>query len=256
MSDTYKLNKVCPTCGKQLSDKNKSGYCNRHRDRTGKNNPFYGKKHSEELINVIKEKSRETMLKKWANDQEYVEHVKEGLKSEKSRLAHSSDEFRKTQSEHAKQQMKNPEQRELRSSIMKASWENNLIEWHIHRGPNYSKDELRFGDLLREALGNNSSKLITKFKLERDDYPKHYWCPDFKYENFIIEFDGDYWHARNYDDSEIVHHNLTAKEIREHDKRKDAAYSRAGFFVIRVWQSDFRQDELACVNYVLSIITS
>lgn len=255
MSDTYKLNRICPTCGKRISDKNKSGYCNRHRDRTGSNNPFYGKTHSQETINSLKEKCKIVSTKKW-EDPEYIEHVKEGLKSEKNKLAHTSEEFRKTQSEHAKQQMKDPEQRELRSNTMKASWENNLIEWHVHRGPNYSKDELRFGNLLREALGDNSSRLITKFKLERDDYPKHYWCPDFKYENFIIEFDGDYWHARGYDDSEIVHHNLTAKEIRKFDEMKNAAYRRAGFSVIRIWQSDFKQDELACVNHVLSIITS
>lgn len=255
MSDTYKLNRTCPTCGKRISDKNKSGYCNRHRDRTGSNNPFYGKTHSQETINSLKEKCKIASKKKW-EDPEYVEHVKEGLKSEKNKLAHTSEEFRKTQSKHAKQQMKNKDQRELRSIMMKERWENNLIEWHVHRGPNYSKDELRFGDLLREALGDNSSKLITKFKLERDDYPRHYWCPDFKYENFIIEFDGDYWHANGCDDNEIVHHNITAKEIREHDEMKNAAYRRAGFSVIRIWQSDFKQDELACVNHVLSVITS
>lgn len=255
MSHTYKLNRTCPTCGKSISDKNKSGYCNRHRDRTGTNNPFYGKTHSQETIISIKEKCKIASTKLW-EDQEYVERVKEGLKSEKNKLAHTSEEFRKTQSQHAKQQMKNPVQREIRSNTMKARWENNLIEWHAHRGPNYSKDELRFGDLLREALGDNASKLITKFKLERDDYPKHYWCPDFKYENFIIEFDGDYWHANGYDDNEIVHHNITAKEIRERDEMKNAAYRRAGFSVIRIWQSDFKQDNSACVNHVLSIITS
>lgn len=255
MSNTYKLNRTCPTCGKSISDKNKSGYCNRHRDRTGTNNPFYGKTHSQETINSIKEKCKITSTKLW-EDHEYAKRVKEGLKSEKNKLAHTSEEFRKTQSEHAKQQMKNPVQREIRSNTMKANWENNLIEWHVHRGPNYSKEELRFGDLLREALGDNSSKLITKFKLERDDYPKHYWCPDFKYENYIIEFDGDYWHAKGYADSEIVHHNLTAKEIREHDEMKNVAYRKAGFSVIRVWLSEFKQDPLACVNRVLSIITS
>lgn len=43
MSATYRLNKLCPVCGKRLSDKNKSGYCNIHRDRTGENNPFFRK---------------------------------------------------------------------------------------------------------------------------------------------------------------------------------------------------------------------
>lgn len=258
MSDTYKLNRHCPTCGKRISDKNKSGYCNKHRDRSGSSNPFYGKNHTQETINSLKEKCKVAAKKKWG-DPEYAERVKEGLKSEKNRLAHSSDEFRKTQSENAKKQMQDTSQRELRREILKHNWETGVIERHAHRGPNYSKDELHFGELLKDALTNNNynvNKLIRNFKLERDDYPKHYWCPDFKYENYIIEFDGDYWHARGYDDNEIVHHNLTAKEIRECDKKKDAAYRSAGFSVIRVWLSDFKQDELACVNRILSIITS
>lgn len=54
MSSTYKLNRVCPVCGKLLNDKNKTGYCNKHRDRTGANNSFYGKRHSKETVDKIK----------------------------------------------------------------------------------------------------------------------------------------------------------------------------------------------------------
>ena len=136
MSHTYKLNRTCPTCGKSISDKNKSGYCNRHRDRTGTNNPFYGKTHSQETINSIKEKCKIASTK-LCEDHEYAERVKEGLKSEKNKLSHKSEEFRKTQSEHAKQQMKNPAQREIRSNTMKANWENNLIEWHADNECSY-----------------------------------------------------------------------------------------------------------------------
>jgi len=53
----YKLNKRCPTCNKLLLDKNTSGFCNKHRDRTGLNNSFYGKTHSLETISKIKEKT-------------------------------------------------------------------------------------------------------------------------------------------------------------------------------------------------------
>lgn len=35
--------RTCPKCGKQLSPGNKSGYCNKHRDRSGPNNPMYGR---------------------------------------------------------------------------------------------------------------------------------------------------------------------------------------------------------------------
>lgn len=170
MSCTYKLNKTCPICGKRLADKNKSGYCNTHRYRTGPNNPFYGKTHSQETINSLKEKCKIASTKKW-EDPEYAEHVKEGLKSEKNILAHTSEEFRKTQSEHAKQQMKDPEQRKLRSNIMKASWKSGKIEFQTNAYPNYSKAEVKFGKLLKEALGGNSDKLVRNFKLEQEDRP-------------------------------------------------------------------------------------
>ena len=54
MSITYKLNRTCPTCGIRISDKNKSGFCNKHRDRTGINNPFFGKTHSKDTKEILK----------------------------------------------------------------------------------------------------------------------------------------------------------------------------------------------------------
>jgi len=42
-----KLRNQCLVCHKELGLNNKSGYCNKHRDRTGINNAFYGKKHKQ-----------------------------------------------------------------------------------------------------------------------------------------------------------------------------------------------------------------
>lgn len=254
MSATYKLNRHCPVCGKRIADKSKTGFCNIHRDRTGVNNPFYGKTHSKETIDLLKEKCKIASTKKW-EDPEYVQHVKDGLKSEKNIAAHTSDEFRKTQSEHAKQQMQDPTQLEIRSVAMKESWQSGKIEFHIHRNPNFSKDEIRFGCLLEEALGEKSYLLEKKFKVNRLDKPGHKYYPDFKFCNYIIEFDGDFWHARNRDDNDVVHHGITAKEIREGDKLKDDTYKSYGYSVIRVWQSDFLANEEQCIGAVVSIIT-
>lgn len=38
-----KEHKHCPICGKVLTLKNKTGYCNHHRPRSGENNPFFWK---------------------------------------------------------------------------------------------------------------------------------------------------------------------------------------------------------------------
>lgn len=247
MSATYKLNKHCPVCGRLLADKNKSGYCNLHRDRTGENNPFYGKKHSDEVLSAMKEKCKNASLKKWENE-EYVKHVKDGLKSEKNINSHKSENFKEKQRIHAIQQMKDDKQRKLRSEIMKESWKSGKIEFHVNTTPNFSKDEIEFGEMLKEALKENSVYLERNFKIKRKD--KGYYCPDFKYKNFIIEFDGDFWHAHNKEDNEIIHHNITAKEIREKDNQKTKFYEELGYTVIRVWQSEYLNNKQKIIEEI------
>lgn len=253
MSITYKMKRVCPTCGAKVSDQNKSGFCNRHRDRTGANNPFFGKKHSQETLDRAREKKKEAAKKLWQNE-EYVEKVKVGLKSEKNIKAHNSNEFRKKQSENTKKQMQNEEQRKLRSDSMKRNWETGKIAFRKNAHPNFSRNELRFGELLTKALGENSKYLERHFKIERYDLPKHYFCPDFKYKNFILEFDGDFWHAKDRLDEEIVHHKILAKEIHQQDELKNETYKKAGFTVLRVWESDFLADEQKCIQSIVNIL--
>ena len=73
------MKRVCPTCGAKVSDQNKSGFCNRHRDRTGANNPFFGKKHSQETLDRAREKKKEATKKLWQNE-EYRKKVTESNK--------------------------------------------------------------------------------------------------------------------------------------------------------------------------------
>ena len=234
-----RIPRYCATCGALLSKDNKSGYCAHHRDRTGPNNPFYGKTHSEKTLNQLKVSCKNAATKKW-QDPEYAAKVKAGLKSEANLLAHTSDEFRKKQSENAKQQMKDASQLACRSAAMKNSWETGKLEFNQVRTPNFSKIELKFGAMLSDSLGDNKSRLVQHYRIERDDMPKHYYYPDYKYETFIIEVDGDFWHARNVPDDEEVHHGITAKEIRAEDAKKTKLYESKGFTVLRIWANDFK----------------
>ena len=102
--------------------------------------------------------------------------------------------------------------------------------------------------MLKDALKENSIYLKHNFKLKRKD--KGYYCPDFKYKNFIIEFDGDFWHAHNKEDSEIIHHNITAKEIHEKDNQKTKFYEESGYTVIRVWQSDYLNNKQKIIEEI------
>ena len=125
--------------------------------------------------------------------------------------------------------MKDSEQLELRKNAMKQSWKDGKLKYNPYHSPNFSKDEIRFGEMLKEELKENGKFLERGFKMERINSPKHYFIPDFKYKNYIIEFDGDFWHAHNREDNEIVHHNVTAKEIREKDELKNKTYEKYGY---------------------------
>lgn len=56
--------KYCKNCGKQIATGRKSIRCNKCSN-SGKNNPFYGKKHSLETKKIIGEKSKKKWTKKY-----------------------------------------------------------------------------------------------------------------------------------------------------------------------------------------------
>ena len=116
MTATYRLTKHCPVCGCRLYDKNQSGYCNKHRDRTGPNNPFWGKTHTDATKAILKEKCKDATRKLW-EDESYRSLVIERITG-----LTRSDEFKETQRQNAKQQFKDTEQRTMRSKQMAETW--------------------------------------------------------------------------------------------------------------------------------------
>jgi len=50
--------KRCRTCNKLLIPETKYEFCSKHRPRSGKDNPFFGKTHSKEVIENLRESSR------------------------------------------------------------------------------------------------------------------------------------------------------------------------------------------------------
>lgn len=242
--------KTCPICGKVLSKDNKSGFCNKHRDRTGENNPFFGKRHSKETIEILKKKCKIATEELWKDDS-YREKVINNATGKKR-----TDEFRKTQSENAKKQMKDHNQLMIRSAYMKDSWEKGKISWVENAHPNYSKAELKFGEMLSEKLGENSSFLERGVKIKVENSKQKTYLPDFKFKNFIIEYDGDFWHGRNRNSTDIVHHNKTAQEIWDRDSERDRVYENLGYKLIKVWHSDFINNKEIVINNIVKVFLS
>lgn len=244
-----KERKHCPICGKELLLKNKTGYCNQHRPRTGENNSFFGKHHnfSEEKKEEIRKKLSDNAKRCWASE-EYRKLQKEtttGLKR--------SDEFKEGQRKNARNQMKDPKQRELRSKKMKESWETGKIVPNPTNNtrPNFSKEEIKFGEQLEKVLGK---KLLRKQSIRLDD--GHWILPDFVLDDFIIEYNGSFWHAdpRKYKAEDVIHHNYTAKQIWERDEYRREVYKSKGYKLIEVWSEDYHNNPEEVISQVVKKI--
>lgn len=247
MSATYKLNKHCPICGKLLADKNKTGYCNKHRDRTGANNPFYGKSFSEETLDKIKLHCAEASKKLWENDEYRNKVIKNstGLKR--------SEEFKENQRQAAYKQFEDDHQRELRSIRMKQSWEDGILKFNPKISYPKSKQEREFIEELNKVFDN---KIETRKVLHYDREGKERWLfPDGVYNNIVIEYNGSYWHAdeRFYDDNFVIDGKL-AKDIRERDKIKKEIYNQLGYTVLYVWSYDYLNDKVKELTRIINDI--
>jgi len=241
----YKLNKRCIKCNKLLLDKNKSGFCNSHRDRTGSNNSFFGKHHSKETIDGIKAKNRKKSKENWKK-KEYRDKVIKGTSKPRK------ESFKKEQSDRIKLWYKdNPKQKDIRSIHMKKSWKNGLIPKSKHTQMNKSKIQNEFFNDIKDIYPFVSDNTTIK-------YDSKWLFPDISIikDGIIVEFLGDYWHANpnKYKENDIVHHELTALEIWKNDERRKSTFERLGFFVYTVWESDYKKDKRHVLNTFDSIL--
>jgi G:T-mismatch repair DNA endonuclease (very short patch repair protein) len=243
MSNNFRLNRKCPICGFKVSDKNKSGFCNKHRDRTGINNPFYGKTHDRTMIENTKKKLRKISKALWKDNNYRNKVIKAVSKPRRKR-------FKKEQSIRITQWYKdNPKQLKIRSKAMKNTWAEGRIKPNENMVIyNKSKIEKRLLKDIRlfckEAIGNYV--INTK---------KHRWYyPDviIKSKRVIIELYGDYWHAnsKKYYANDIVHHNILAKDIWKRDRIRIRRLTKLGYKVIIIWESEYKKNK----NKVLSRI--
>lgn len=236
--------KMCPKCGKKLLKDNKTGFCNKHHDRTGKNNPFFGHHHTEEFKkeNKVRCKINSTLL--WKNPQ-YRNKVIKGTSKPRKK------EFKKEQSERiTKWYEDNPEQRELRSISMHNNWKRGLITSNGGVHINHSKKQALFYTLLKEKYDD----IVQHYTIHDQD---KWFFPDIisTKDNIIIEYYGDYWHAnpKKYSENQIVHHNLTAKRIWDIDKERINRLEKLGYWVYIIWEGDFISNKNDIINKFDSI---
>jgi len=235
--------KNCLTCGKEISDKNKSGYCKKHLDVSGEKNPFYGKTFSEETLNRIKQKTREASIKKWQDPVYRDKNIKSTSKPRKPSFSIEQKIRIK------KWYQDNPEQRDIRSVQMKNSWETGKIVHNVTRY-NTSKSEKE----LFEIVKNMCLDCVMKKALK---YENKIIIPDILIPeiHLVIEFYGDYWHA-NPDcyEADTIIKNQRADEIWKRDENRLKILSFLGFDTIVVWQSEFKFDREEVIKKIYNVL--
>ncbi len=243
MSASYKLNKKCGKCKTKLLDKNKSGFCNHHRDRTGKNNSFYGKKHIAKSIEVVRIKTSIATKEKW-KDKRYRELVIKGTSKPRR------ESFKKEQSERITQWYKdNPNQREIRRIKMKESWRTGKIisdRYFV----NESKLELELFGEIKKIFSDAKKNQTIRVSDGKWLFPDILIEPD----GIIIEFYGNFWHANPnlYKASDEIHYGITAQEIWKRDKDRIRRLEHivyrgerfaTGYRVIVVWEDEYKNNK-------------
>ncbi len=234
----FDLLKKCKKCGLKISRNSKSGFCIKCRDYNGKNNPFYGKKHSNNAINVLKEKCSVASKEKWTDIEYRNKVIKNSSKKRSlSGAINISTAVKKWYKD-------NPCQIEKRKIYMKKYWDSGIIISN-----NFSCNKSKLEDELYEIL-KQYYPTIKKNVTLRSINGKWYF-PDIVFEEckLIIEFYGDYWHAnpKFYNENDILKQNLTSKEIWEKDKNRINELKNniinSKYDVIIVWQNDFIENK-------------
>ncbi len=124
----------------------------------------------------------------------------------------------------------------------------------IYRNGCVSKDELKLKKELELAFGN---PLISQHIVSRNN-GKHY-VYDILYENKIIEYNGDLWHAnpKKYSENDVPkfpRNEKTAKEIWSKDLEKNNFAIENGYSIFVVWESDYKSNKKdvikQCIDYL------
>lgn len=197
--------------------------------RKGERNPFYGKKHPDELKIVMRERCREQSIEKW-KDSEYRDKVIKGVSKPRR------EGFKQEQSDRITQWYKdNPNQRSIRSDIMKQTWKDGRIEPNIH-SINKSKGEHQLYQYLLDKLPNYNINNKETIRLGR-----RWFFPDIIINNkLIVEYFGNYWHGNPliYESTDVVNHKVTAEQMWEKDKKRVDTLVNMGYSVLIVWADE------------------
>ena len=127
----------------------------------------------------------------------------------------------------------------------------------LYKSGSASKSEREIYDQLKVAF----DELENQYCIRREDDASRYYLYDMRYQDKIIEYNGDLWHANPimYSSNEVVKfpgNSLTSEAIWQKDSLKLSLAKSNGFNVLVVWEKDHKENPekvvQECINFLKS----
>lgn len=199
--------KHCEKCGKEIS-RNAKQWCQKCRPRTGEDNPFFGKNHTDEICEKLSKK------RKGINYWKGRKHTK----SSKDKISKAHKEQWKNMSD---------EEKKVRLKLLKKITQKQLDHSMMTRPEKMVRDFL----VLKGIKHQRNYFMYDKFFVD-------FWLPE---SNAIIEVFGDYWHG-----NPEIFDNLSKQQERQ--KKKDNSrikyLTKCGHSVMLMWEKDLKQGKV------------
>lgn len=146
----------------------------------------------------------------------------------------------------------------LNTLSMKTEEEKDLInKKKIYKSGMSSKQEKYLLEKLKEIT---QLELEHQFIIKRNDVSSRYFSYDIKYNNKIIEYNGDLWHAnpskyKKDDIPRFPRNKKTANEIWDNDKLKQKLALDTGYEILIVWENDMKIDKQKSIQECINFLT-
>jgi G:T-mismatch repair DNA endonuclease (very short patch repair protein) len=252
------IDRICENCGitfqiKESRLKYGGGKCcsrkcvdeNKKKTYKGKNNPMYGKRLSEE---TLKKKSK--IAKRLWDDDEFVKKVK---KSQEKFLERANKDGTWERAN------KKREKTFLKKIGKKHNWEGTYGERQCDKTfeENAGMSSIEYASLYKTKSRDTSiERKVQKILFDNDiDFIKHWKIEGYEYDiylpklNVLIECDGDYWHGKDIQDTEL---NEVQKNTRENDLIKNKIAKENNIKLFRFWGSEIEDKNFK--NHLLKVI--
>lgn len=146
-----------------------------------------------------------------------------------------------------------------RFSERQQKWLKSLRKNFENYGDNRSPQSKFASEIIKECCKILNIKKPYKEKYIYDNINHRAYAYDFKYNDKLIEFQGDYWHCNpNLYDENFFNKvkKKTAKEIWQFDKEKKECAEKYGYKILYIWEYEYNLNKDATIKKCIEFLTN